>query len=212
MAGRSCLLPHQPDHGPAAVGTDNPDQRIAEDVRDFVDHTLVLGISLLANIVTLVSFLGILWSLSGTITLFGIAIPGYMVWVAIVYAIIGTWLTHLIGKPLAALRFRQQRVEAEFRYSLVRFRENVEGVALYGGEAEEKGAFEHRLTSLIGNWWAIMRRTKLVESWSPATNRTRRSSRSSWRRRGISPGPSAGRPDTDCRRVRASAGRPVVAS
>jgi putative ATP-binding cassette transporter len=148
----------------AAVGTDNPDQRIAEDIRDFVDNTLSLGISIIANIVTLVSFLGILWSLSGSVELLGITIPGYMVWVALLYAIVGTCLTHLIGKPLAALRFRQQRVEADFRYALVRVRENVEGVALYSGEAEEKHTLNHRFGSLIGNWWAIMQRTKLVNA------------------------------------------------
>ncbi|HME21618.1 MAG TPA: ABC transporter ATP-binding protein/permease [Acetobacteraceae bacterium] len=146
----------------AAIGTDNPDQRIAEDIRDFIDSTLNLGISLLATIVTLVSFLGILWSLSGDVTLFGIAIPGYMVWVALLYAIVGTWLTHLVGRPLASLRFRQQRVEADFRYSLVRVRENMEGIALYSGEAEEKALLGHRFTSVIGNWWAIMQRTKML--------------------------------------------------
>jgi vitamin B12/bleomycin/antimicrobial peptide transport system ATP-binding/permease protein len=148
----------------AAIGTDNPDQRIAEDIRDYVDNTLTLGISLLANIVTLVSFLGILWSLSGTIALFGIPVPGYMVWVALLYAIVGTWLTHLVGRPLAALRFRQQRVEADFRYSLVRVRENMEGIALYSGEAEEKGILGHRFGAVIGNWWAIMQRTKLLNA------------------------------------------------
>jgi len=148
----------------AAIGTDNPDQRIAEDIRDYVDNTLTLGISLLANIVTLVSFLGILWSLSGTIELFGIPVPGYMVWVALIYAIVGTWLTHLVGRPLAALRFRQQRVEADFRYSLVRVRENMEGIALYSGEAEEKGILGHRFGAVIGNWWAIMQRTKLLNA------------------------------------------------
>lgn len=148
----------------AAIGTDNPDQRIAEDIRDYVDNTLTLGISLLANIVTLVSFLGILWSLSGTVTLFGVAIPGYMVWVAIAYAVVGTWLTHLVGRPLAALRFRQQRVEADFRYSLVRVRENMEGIALYSGEAEEKGTLGHRFHAVIGNWWAIMQRTKMLNA------------------------------------------------
>ena len=148
----------------AAIGTDNPDQRIAEDIRDFIDNTLTLGISLLANIVTLVSFLGILWSLSGTIELFGIAIPGYMVWVALLYAVVGTWLTHLVGRPLSALRFRQQRVEADFRYSLVRVRENMEGIALYAGEAEEKGILGHRFSSLITNWWAIMQRTKMLNA------------------------------------------------
>jgi vitamin B12/bleomycin/antimicrobial peptide transport system ATP-binding/permease protein len=148
----------------AAIGTDNPDQRIAEDIRDFVDNTLTLGISIIANVVTLVSFLGILWSLSGTITLLGINIPGYMVWVALAYAIVGTWLTHLVGRPLAALRFRQQRVEADFRYSLVRVRENVEGIALYSGEAEEKTTLGHRFGSVIGNWWAIMQRTKMLNA------------------------------------------------
>jgi vitamin B12/bleomycin/antimicrobial peptide transport system ATP-binding/permease protein len=150
------------DH--AAIGTDNPDQRIAEDIRDFIDSTLTLGISLLANIVTLVSFLGILWSLSGTITLFGIDVPGYMVWVALAYAIVGTWLTHLVGRPLASLRFRQQRVEADFRYGLVRVRENMEGIALYSGEAEEKSTLNHRFGSLIGNWWGIMQRTKMLNA------------------------------------------------
>ena len=148
----------------AAVGTDNPDQRIAEDIRDFVGNTLTLGISLLANIVTLVSFLGILWSLSGSVTLFGIAIPGYMVWVALAYAILGTWLTHLVGRPLASLRFRQQRVEADFRYSLVRVRENMEGIALYSGEAEEKTILNHRFSGVIGNWWGIMQRTKMLNA------------------------------------------------
>jgi putative ATP-binding cassette transporter len=149
---------------PAAIGTDNPDQRISEDIRDFIDSTLTLGISLLANIVTLVSFLGILWSLSGNFTLFGIEIPGYMVWVALLYAIAGSWLTHLVGRPLARLRFRQQRVEADFRYSLVRVRENMEGIALYSGEAEEKDALGHRFAAVIGNWWGIMQRTKMLNA------------------------------------------------
>ena len=147
-----------------AIGTDNPDQRIAEDIRDFIDNTLTFGISMLANIVTLFSFLGILWSLSGTVTVLGIAIPGYMVWVALVYAIVGTWLTHLVGRPLAALRFRQQRVEADFRYALVRVRENMEGIALYSGELQEKHALGDRFHSVITNWWSIMQRTKLLNA------------------------------------------------
>jgi len=146
----------------AAVGTDNPDQRIAEDLRDFVDNTLSLGVGLLANVVSIFSFVGILWGLSGTLTLFGINIPGYMVWVALIYAVIGTWLTHLVGRKLVGLNFRRQRVEADFRYSLVRLRENIEGVALYGGEDEEKSGLRTRFTEIIHNWWGIMRRTKLL--------------------------------------------------
>jgi putative ATP-binding cassette transporter len=148
----------------AAIGTDNPDQRIAEDLRDFVDNTLTLGIGLLSNIVTLVSFTGILWSLSGAFTLWGFSIPGYMLWVALIYAVIGTWLTHLVGRPLAALSFRQQRVEADFRYALVRLRENMEGIALYRGESEEKVNLLNRFTAVIGNWWAIMQRTKKLNA------------------------------------------------
>jgi putative ATP-binding cassette transporter len=148
----------------AAVATDNPDQRIAEDLRDFVNTTLSIGVDFLSNIVSLFSYLGILWSLSGALTLFGIEVPGYMVWVALIYAVIGTWFTHLIGRPLIPLRFRQQRVEADFRYALVRLRENVEGIALYHGEAEERQNLQHRFYNVVGNWWAIMRRTKLLNA------------------------------------------------
>ena len=88
-----------------------------------------------------------------------------MVWVALLYAVVGTWLTHLVGRPLAALNFRQQRVEADFRYGLVRVRENMEGIALYGGEAEEKAhAWPTASARVIGNWWAIMQRTKLLNA------------------------------------------------
>ena len=110
-------------------GTDNPDQRIAEDLRLFADLTLTYTLDLMSTIVTLASFLAILWSLSGALsftvgdTLF--SIPGYLVWVALVYAIGGTWLTHRIGKPLVGLHYDQQRFEADLRYSLVRFRENA---------------------------------------------------------------------------------------
>ena len=108
--------------------------------------------------------MGILWSLSGAVQVFGITIPGYMVWVALVYAVVGTWFTHLVGRPLVGLSFRQQRVEADFRYALVRFRENMEGVALYGGEAEEKGTLLARFGQVVGNWRAIMTRTKLLNT------------------------------------------------
>src|SRR5277367_2824848 len=148
----------------AAIGTDNPDQRIAEDLRDYVSNTLSLGLDLLSNVVSLFSYLGILWGLSGALTVFGISIPGYMVWVALIYSAIGTWLTHLVGRALVPLRFRQQRVEADFRYALVRLRENMEGVALYNGEAEENANLHHRFANVVGNWWAIMRRTKLLNS------------------------------------------------
>jgi vitamin B12/bleomycin/antimicrobial peptide transport system ATP-binding/permease protein len=148
----------------AAVGTDNPDQRISEDLRDFTQMTLSLSLDLLSNIVSLCSFIGILWSLSGAIEAFGIPIPGYMVWVALGYALVGTTLTHFVGRPLAILSFRQQRVEADFRYALVRIRENMESIALYRGEEEEDVTLRERFTGVIENWYQIMRRTKMLNS------------------------------------------------
>jgi putative ATP-binding cassette transporter len=96
-------------------GTDNPDQRIAEDARIFVHDTLLLGIDLMKSVVTMVSFIVVLWSLSGPLEVLGVSIPGYMVWVALAYSVIGTWLAHLIGRALIRLNFQQQRLEADFR-------------------------------------------------------------------------------------------------
>ncbi len=141
-------------------GTDNPDQRIADDLRLFVDSTLILGLGLLSAVVTLVSFITILWALSGAITLAGMTIPGYMVWFAVLYALAGSVLTHVIGRPLIGLNFNQQRYEADYRFSLVRLRENSEGVALYTGEQEELGNFRERFGYVISNWWGIMKKQK----------------------------------------------------
>lgn len=154
----------------AAIGTDNPDQRISEDLRDFTDTTLSLSLGLLSNIVSLGSFVVILWTLSGAFEVFGISIPGYMVWVALAYAVVGTWLTHLVGRPLALLSFRQQRVEADFRYALVRVRENMEGIALYRGEHEESITLRERFTAVVANWRQIMTRTKLLNSLTNGYN------------------------------------------
>jgi len=140
--------------------TDNPDQRIAEDIKLFVDDTLSLGLGLMNSVVTLVSFIFVLWGLSGPLEVLGVSIPGYMVWVALLYSVIGTWLAHLIGRPLIGLNFLQQRVEADFRYALVRLRDNVEGVALHGGEADERRGLQARFTALMTNWWGIMAATK----------------------------------------------------
>jgi vitamin B12/bleomycin/antimicrobial peptide transport system ATP-binding/permease protein len=112
----------------------------------------------------LCSFIGILWGLSGAIEAFGIPIPGYMVWVALAYALVGTTLTHLVGHPLSILNFRQQRVEADFRYALMRVRENMEGIALYRGEHEEGVTLHERFAAVIENWYQIMLRTKLLNS------------------------------------------------
>jgi vitamin B12/bleomycin/antimicrobial peptide transport system ATP-binding/permease protein len=143
---------------------DNPDQRIAEDIFLFVDRTLMIGIGLLSSVVTLVSFVFILWTLSAAapLVLFGtaIAIPGYLVWAALLYAVIGTGFTHLIGWPLVQLNFNQQRYEADFRFNLVRVRENAEQIALLEGEQAETGRLLNRFGRVVNNWHAIMTRQK----------------------------------------------------
>jgi putative ATP-binding cassette transporter len=147
------------------AATDNPDQRISDDIDSFATMTIALSIGLLNAFVTLLSFLTILWVLSGALSVpLGagktISIPGYMVFAALIYAVGGTLLTRWIGNPLIRLSFDQQRYEADFRFSLVRLRENAENVAFYGGEARELDNFQARFGRIIGNWWGIIRRRK----------------------------------------------------
>lgn len=141
--------------------TDNPDQRIQEDVRDFVASALGLSLSLLSAIATLASFAAILWNLSGRweIPLDGrnVHIPGLMMWVAIAYALVAIWITHLVGRPLVGIQFDRQRVEADFRFSMARFRENVEEVALAHGERGERRNSLRRFDSVVRNWWDLIR-------------------------------------------------------
>jgi vitamin B12/bleomycin/antimicrobial peptide transport system ATP-binding/permease protein len=145
--------------------TDNPDQRISEDLDSFATLTLGLSLGLLNALVTLVSFLSILWTLSGAlrIPLGGnayVTIPGYMVFAALIYAVGGTILTRWIGYPLVRLSFDQQRYEADFRFSMARLRENAENVAFYGGEGRELDTFATRFARVVANWWGIIKRRK----------------------------------------------------
>jgi len=145
-------------------GTDNPDQRIAEDLRAFTSGTLSLSLGLLRSVVTLASFITILWSISGPLSFalggLDITIPAYMVWAAIIYALVGSVLTHFVGRRLIGINFQQERFEADFRFSLVRLRENAEGVALYRGERPERAHLMGRFGSIQTNWWELMRYTK----------------------------------------------------
>jgi putative ATP-binding cassette transporter len=141
-------------------GTDNPDQRIADDLRLFTTSTLTLGLGLLSSVVTLASFVAILWIISGDLTLGPITIPGYMVWAALVYAVGGSILTRIIGRPLVSQNFRLERSEGDFRLGLVRIRENAEGVAFYRGEPFEADALAGRLASIRSVWWELMHSTR----------------------------------------------------
>ena len=149
---------------------DNPDQRMSDDVKLFVSQTLTLGVGLLSSIVSLASFVVILWGLSAAapLVLYGIdfTIPGYLVLAALIYAIFGTALTQWIGSPLVTLDFNQQRLEADFRFNLVRVRENSEQIALLKGEPAERKRLSERFSRVIGNWYGIMSRTKRLTAFT----------------------------------------------
>jgi putative ATP-binding cassette transporter len=146
-------------------GTDNPDQRISQDLDLFCIQGLSLLLGLFSSTLSFVSFVVVLWTISGDLAVplgawGSIVIPSYLVWIALLYAGLGTWLTVRIGRPLVRLNYDQQRYEADFRFSLVRLRENAESVAFYGGEPREREIFEQRFGRVFGNFWALMKRQK----------------------------------------------------
>jgi putative ATP-binding cassette transporter len=145
---------------------DNPDQRISEDVRLFIERSGSLALGLLSSLATLGSFAALLWYLSGSITLpigdFAITIPGYMLWVVLFYAGLGSVVAHLIGRPLISLNNRQQAVEADFRFSLLHLREEAEGIAFHGGETQERSTALARFRALYENFRRIILRNNII--------------------------------------------------
>ena len=146
--------------------TDNPDQRISEDINQFVSLTLTLLVGILKQLTTLGAFAVVLWNLSGVVTVpIGTAeftIYGYMFWLSLLYSGLGTYFVHVVGKKLIRLNFDQQRYEADFRFSMMRVRENSESIAFYRGEMAEGVGFKERFANVIKNYWGLMRRTKLL--------------------------------------------------
>jgi putative ATP-binding cassette transporter len=142
-------------------GTDNPDQRIQEDVQQFTADTVSLSLGLLDASVTLLSFIGILWMLSGGFSFeLGDAsynIPGFMVWMALFYALSGSLLGHWIGRSMASLNFQQQRLEADFRHHLMRVREYSEAIALDRGAGVERASLQTRFAKVIDNFMRLLR-------------------------------------------------------
>ncbi|MBR1419937.1 MAG: ABC transporter ATP-binding protein/permease [Selenomonadaceae bacterium] len=146
--------------------TDNPDQRISEDISQFVSITLALLVGFLKQLTTLAAFGIVLWNLSGVMN-FSIGshefqIYGYMLWVTIIYAGIGTIFAHLVGRRLIGLNFDQQRYEADFRFNMMRVRENSESIAFYRGEEEEVAGFRERFSYVVKNFWQLMKATRLL--------------------------------------------------
>jgi putative ATP-binding cassette transporter len=143
---------------------DNPDQRISEDIRTLVSSSLALSLDLLTTLVSLFSFVTILWTLSGAVSFalgtMNVTIPGDMVWVAALYAVVGSFFIFKVGRPLVGLSYRQQQVEADFRFLLVRLRESAEQVALYRGEGAELSRLKSAFGAVRDNWWQIMVVTK----------------------------------------------------
>lgn len=145
---------------------DNPDQRISDDIGSFIELTLTLSLTFLKQLTSLGAFVIILWQLSGSLDIpLGdtvLSVPGYMVFVTLLYSFIGTYFSHKVGKKLISLNYDQQRYEADFRFSMVRVRENSESIAFYGGETPEKQNFQDRFKMVIQNFWGLMKRTKLL--------------------------------------------------
>ncbi|MFP6557733.1 ABC transporter ATP-binding protein/permease [Paraburkholderia sp. B3] len=143
---------------------DNPDQRISDDLQSFATSTLALTLDLLSTVVTLISFVTILWTLAGalSITLGGhpLAIPGYMVWAAALYAVLGSIVIQKVGHPLVSINYQQQKVEADFRFGLIRLRENAEQIAFYDGMDTERGSAQGLFQHIRDNWWRVMKYTK----------------------------------------------------
>ena len=143
---------------------DNPDQRITDDLQSFASNTLSLSLGILSTVVTLFSFITILWTIAGPLTLklsgSTWTIPGYMVWVAAIYALGGSYLIHKVGHPLVSITYQQQRVEADFRFGLIRLRENAEQIALYDGMRTEEGNALNVFTRIRDNWWRVMKYTR----------------------------------------------------
>jgi len=148
----------------AASIPDNPDQRIQEDVGSFTGATLSLSMGLLNSVVTLASFVGILWALSGSFSFHlqgsEYVVPGFMVWMAVLYSLVGSVLTHYIGRPQIGLNFQQQKVEADFRHRLLRVREYSESIALDRGEGVEQAQLELRFSRVLANYLALIRAQK----------------------------------------------------
>ena len=147
-----------------ASNPDNPDQRIQEDINQFTTFTVSLTMGLLNAVVTLASFVGILWGLSGGFA-FSVGgseynIPGFMVWMAVLYCAAGSLLTHYIGRPQIKLNFEQQRVEADFRHHMVRVREYSESIALDRGETVERAQLDGRFDKVLANYLALIKAQK----------------------------------------------------
>lgn len=144
--------------------TDNPDQRISEDVRQFVEMTLSFGIGILKAFCTFASFVVILYNLSGSLsfTFMGKTwtINGYMLWASLLYSVIDTYITHIVGRKLVKINFIQQKYEADFRFSMIRLRESAESVAFYRGEAQEGSVFKQRFKMLLDNFWKLVNKQK----------------------------------------------------
>jgi putative ATP-binding cassette transporter len=144
-------------------GTDNPEQRIEQDCATFCQQTLSISLGLLLQVMTLITFAAVLWNLSGAFVLpifGGITIPGYMMWAAVAYALVGSVATYLIGRPLVRVKFELERFNADFRYRMVRIRENAESIALYRGEHDEERRLRSAFTRIFETWWSLMTYTK----------------------------------------------------
>lgn len=156
------------------IYSDNPDQRISADIDSYIYLTLDLTLGVLTSAVSLASFIIVLWRISGVLQFnlagYQVVITGYMVWAALLYAIVGTWITFKIGRPLIRLDFQEQAVEADFRFSLMRVREYGENIAFYQGEKQEKDHLKYRFNALVNNFIALIYRSMKIDIFNVGYN------------------------------------------
>jgi putative ATP-binding cassette transporter len=155
---------------------ENPEQRIQDDIGITTTMTLTLALGLLNSLMTLVSFLVMLWTLSGTLTVhvagLTLAIPGYMLWVAFLYAALGSTLTHYLGRTLIGINYDLEKHNAEFRFRMIRIRENAESVAFYGGEADEEQQLRRSFGGIWNAWWRLMSTQMRLTFFTAGYNQT----------------------------------------
>ncbi len=144
-------------------GTDNPDQRIAEDLRILAERTVELVLDFVSTLGSLAAFSVVLWNSQWVFAVGEVRIPGAMLWLAAFYSLAGTWVNHTMGKALAALTWEKQKWEANYRFALMRLRENAELVAVYGGEVREKYGLTGRLAQIVATQLQIIHRNKRLD-------------------------------------------------
>ena len=145
---------------------DNIDQRIQQDAQDFIVSTIEFVHGMLNSVLTSLEFAIVLWGLAGVLTVFGINIPHGIVYFVFIFVILATFVAMWIGKPLIHHNYENEKLNGDYRYSLIRIRDHAESVAFYGGEAQEQQSLNQRFAAIIRNKWRIARQSVFLSGFN----------------------------------------------